>query len=256
MGARRFRFLNTRLSRWLRVGLPTIPILAFGFLNPSVAENCLVLSDLGATSPGTIAIQNNLYQALDRSGICYEPVSLPPRRSTSELLAGGIDGETVRIREYLDRVGVAAVRVKEPMTDLTGVLVKRDKTTQSLEDAKGLTIGSMRGIFWSDRTAENMNNVIFTDSIEQLVKMFLRERIDGFLVFQNSIAHDQRLAGFQQLEVYQTTTHVYMHESRAEMAPLVSETIRIHKEMGFDFISLEDQEPQAAQQKLGSKPNS
>lgn len=118
---------------------------------------------------------------------CLSVQYMPASRSEAMLLSGQIDGDFPRLPEFAPYVGGKAVMVPVPLISGDGMLVTSDPTITSIDDLGAVTLGLRRGTKWSLEASGAHINRIFLPSYDIVVDMFLRGRLDAFLIESDNL---------------------------------------------------------------------
>ncbi|MBP3127920.1 ABC transporter substrate-binding protein [Thalassospira sp. ER-Se-21-Dark] len=170
---------------------------------------------------------------------CLSVQYMPASRSEALLLSGQIDGDFPRLPEFAPYVGAKAVMVPVPLISGEGVLVTSDPAINSVDDLGAVTLGLRRGTKWSSEAAGGHINRIFLPSYDIVVDMFLRRRLDAFLIESNNLKHyEAQLASATKTVVRQGHAYLWLSKKNEKYLP---EITRVLTQSDFQTLNAYDQ---------------
>ncbi len=117
-------------------------------------------------------------EAYNKIGLKIEYIDLPARRALEWANIGKTDGDLARI-DGTDKKFTNLIKILIPVTEFKGVAFTRKvkKDIQSWEDLKGLSIGIVGGIRYSEIGTKGLDP-ISADDMTHLFKLLSLDRID------------------------------------------------------------------------------
>lgn len=229
-----------RRGRGRITGRPVVCLALLVFLafaeRPAIAQDCLVFGRISSYSGSLFEIvQSNVDRVFSDAGICIRSRTLLAARATEALIRGQIDGEYLRVVEYEKRVGEAAIAVGEPLYQGKGWLLTNNGAVNSAEDISAARLGVLRGLVWQDRFKARAASVVEANSHKQLVDMFLNGRVDTIMIDNYNFERFPALASTRRFLAMIFDTRVFLHKSKAPLAPRFASVIRDFKQRGCRF---------------------
>ncbi len=116
--------------------------------------------------------------AYEKIGFTVEFNDLPARRALEWANAGKTDGDLARI-DGTEKLFTNLIKISTPVTEFKAVVFTRNikRDISSWEDLKGLSIGIIGGIRYSDIGTKDLNRILAKD-MSHLFKLLSKDRID------------------------------------------------------------------------------
>jgi ABC-type amino acid transport substrate-binding protein len=170
------RIPNFKLSMWV-LGIVMLSMMAspvFGQQNP---RERLLISAIANEQTHELA-KGVVRVAYEKMGIDVEFTDLPARRGLAWANSGKTDGDLARI-DGTDKEFTNLIKILTPIILFKGVVFtkKIERNIRSWEDLKGLSVGIIGGIRYSDIGTKGLDRVIAKDMV-QLFMLLAKERID------------------------------------------------------------------------------
>lgn len=167
---------NLKFSIWvLGIGMLSMMVSpVFGQQNP---RGKLTISAIENEQTHELA-KRVVRVAYEKIGIDVEFIDLPARRGLEWANSGKTDGDLARI-DGTDKKFTNLIQILTPVTLFKGVVFtqKIERNIQSWEELKGLSVGIIGGIRYSDIGTKGLDRVIVKDMV-QLFMLLAKDRID------------------------------------------------------------------------------
>lgn len=240
--------LRRRLVLGLTSALPVLAVVrrAIGQQRP---EKLVFVFSRPRANPHAQFVIRLYTEALDRMGIAFEFLEVPPSRATALSSAGAVDGELGRTYEFVELYPML-VRVEEP----NAAVLFSAYSLKPLPPMDGwaalraapLNICHRRGIQEIEREFLHpayRGRVTSVSGIANAFRMLQRGHVDVLVEVENAVeefligseAQQEDLAGLRPIRVgvmLRTTGHAYLHERHRALAPELAAVLRTMKAEG------------------------
>ncbi|MGY5452850.1 substrate-binding periplasmic protein [Agarivorans sp. MS3-6] len=177
-----------------------------------------------------IAVLNTVYNKL---GISLKVSSLPAKRAQSAAVNGLVDGEVMRVWSYGEQTA-NMIRVPTPYYSLESTafyLSTKKASVATLSDLSNCKVAIVRGVKHSADLTATSDKVVELDSTDKALGFMLKQRADLVLTNKlDGIVALQRMGVEKQVSYSRPLAffplYHYIHESRAELVPLVDEELK------------------------------
>lgn len=175
------------------------------------------------------------YKMIDYS---VEFIDLPARRALEWANYGKTDGDLARI-DGTEKKFTNLIKISTPVTVFKGVAFTRNikKDILSWEDLKGLSIGIIGGIRYSEIGTQGLNPVLAED-MSHLFKLLSKDRIDIAVAVLDAgrieIYRNFKDSGIQVIgkPLYSAQLFHYVHKKRKDLVPQLEQALQKMKENG------------------------
>jgi len=163
-----------------------------------------------------------------QAGSCAEIVSAPSNRLTALTEADALDGEALKITDYIQE-HPNLVEVPTPVQHLTGALFWPDGKKEPTGPTA--TIGVMLGQIWPRQAAQKRGAAYFElRSYDQMIEMTHRGRLQGFMMAAEALPllspRHEYLARYKMTKVTDIPLHLAVSRRHAALIPALDGTIR------------------------------
>lgn len=124
----------------------------------------------------------SIQRSFKAAGLCFTAFYVEATRAPLILQKGEVDGELVRVPDYLSVVGDQIVMVPEPIVEGYGMLVARSNDQLSLDQITGGDIAVGIGAVWHDMLKLPENRLIYLESYESALQMLEKGRVSAVLI--------------------------------------------------------------------------
>jgi hypothetical protein len=197
------------------------------------AADCLRIGvTSGALSSAAVArITDRIFT---QSGSCAEIISLPSNRLTQLTESDQLDGEALKIADYIQQ-HPNMMEVPTAVMHLTGSLYWPD--TAAEPSGPTATIGVMLGQIWPRRAAQERGAAFFeVRGYDQMIEMTHLGRLQGFMMAAQAFTllrpHYEYLAQYKSKAVADIPLYLAINRRQATLVPALDKAIRAMTESG------------------------
>jgi hypothetical protein len=216
----------------MRVLLSFLLVAQAPFWDASAAD-CLKIgvASGGLSSAAVARIADRIFSL---AGSCAEIVSMPSNRLTQLTESDGLDGEALKITDYIQQ-HPNLVEVPTAVMHLTGNLYWPAETAEPL--GSSATIGVLLGQIWPKRAVQERGSVFFeVRGYDQMIEMTHSGRLQGFMVaaeaFELLRQRYDYLANYKSTGVADIPLYLALNRRNADLIPALDKTIRKMQESG------------------------
>lgn len=171
-------------------------------------------------------------QAYDNLNLPARASFLPSSRSLATSSKGKIDGEIGRIKK-IGELYPTLIRVPTPYASLKGVAVyiNPEVKVTSVEDLSNYRVGILRGVSFTKKLVQNTTS-ISVDSVEQLFKMLIRNRVDLIIISdftaELEIAHhyQDHSIKISPTALVEFPIYHYLHQKNKDLIPKIDDELK------------------------------
>jgi polar amino acid transport system substrate-binding protein len=176
--------------------------------------------------------------AYEKMGMDVKFMDLPARRGLEWANSGKTDGDLARI-DGTDKKFTNLIKILTPVTQFKGVVFTKniEQNIRSWEDLKGLSVGIIGGIRYSDIGTKGLDRVIAKDMV-QLFILLSKERIDVAVAVLDAgkieINRHHREAKLHVIgqPLFSASLFHFVHKKNRDLVPLLGSVLQEMEESG------------------------
>lgn len=205
--------------------------VAFGAEKRHAATHIYKISMIYQSLSQTLA-REVVQEAYERIGIHVEFNPVPPIRALELANLGVMDGETARI-EGTEKTYSNLVKIPVPVSYITGVVFTKhiDRDIRSWNDLKGLKIGIIKGVLYSEKGTQGMQT-FYAKENTHLFKLLDYGRVDVAIAVKEEGEYEIK-AHFPSSNihmigqpVYRAPLFHYIHKKNIGLAPKLEAVLK------------------------------
>ena len=227
-----WRYIFIGLTQSFRV-LFLLSVAVFGY-----AESGSMTISMIEDDPVVIGVHEVVRTAYSRMGIPVVFRKLSGKRALIESNSGETDGELVRIKGTEDEF-TNLIRIPVPLLDIQGVVYTKtiDRDIRSWDDLKGLKVGIIRGIQYSEKGTQGLQRY-YARNVYHLFKLLDTDWIDVAVVLRRAVDKEiERTFRASNIHIigkplYKAPLYHFIHKRHLNLVPRLEAVLREMKETG------------------------